>query len=241
MSLFGLLGKKSDASQLKKWGERAANRRAQAVDRWEAIQQLVNMKSPAAVEALLPRFTFYVDPSITDQEEKDLAFDGIVAVGAEAAAPVEAFLRKAESLSWPLKILDRILIPEAVTAKLLDVLAGMDIEYERDPQRKIQILAALEERSSPAIAAAAARFLQDANETVRFHAASAVLAQADAEAQRPALLQCLCAEASVRVRNRILEAFAAKSWDVGEMAAEVKARLTAGYALDKSGVPRRAT
>jgi hypothetical protein len=239
MTLFGLLGKKSDASQLKKWGERATNRRAQAVDRWDAIQALVKMKTPEAVEALLPRFTFYVDPSITDQEEKELAFDGIVAIGAAAAAPVEAFMRRADSLSWSLKILDRVLLPDIVVGKLLELLASMDTEYERDPQRKVQVLAALEERSAPAIAEAAARFLEDANETVRFHAAGAVLSQAAPEPQRSALLKCFCGEASVRVRNRILDGFAARDWDVNEMSAEVKPRLPAGYTLDRAGVPRR--
>jgi hypothetical protein len=239
MALFGLFGKKSDASQVKKWAERAQNRRAQAVDRWEAIQALANMRTAEAVEALLPRFVFYVDPSITDQEEKDLAFEGIVGAGEAAVGPLVAFLRKADSISWPLKALDRIVSPEAVVEKLLALLADMDTEYERDPQRKIQILATLEERSDARIATAAVRFLEDANETVRFNATGAVLSQADAEMQRSALLRCFCAEESVRVRNRILDGFAAHSWDVGEMAAAVKPRLPAGYALDPQGVPRR--
>src|SRR5262245_43776249 len=98
MSLFGLFGKKSDSpTQVKKWGERAQNRRAQAVDRWEAIQGLANVGTAEAVEALLPRFNFYVDPSITDQDEKQLAFDGIVAAGPAAIEPVVAYLRKVES------------------------------------------------------------------------------------------------------------------------------------------------
>jgi hypothetical protein len=240
MALFGLFGKKSDSAQLKKWAERAQNRRAQAIDRWEAIQALVNAKSPEAVEALLPRFTFYVDPSITDQDEKDLAFDGIVAVGEGAVEPVVTFLRRADSISWPLKMLDRILGAEAVVEKVLELLSGMDTEYERDPQRKVQMLATLEERVDPRIASVAVRFLQDANETVRFHAAGAVLAQAEASEQKPALLRCFCSEASVRVRNRILDGFSAKGWDVGEMTAEVQSRLPAGYSLDRQGVPRRA-
>src|SRR5688572_20617356 len=193
MSIFGLFGKKSDSSQLKKWAERTANRRAQPIDRYEAIQALANMKSAEAVEALLPRFTFYVDPSITDQEEKELAFGGVLAAGEAAVAPVVAFLAKVDSISWPLKMLDRILSSDAVVEKLIALLAGMDTEYERDPQRKIQILATLEERADPRVAQAAVRFLEDSNETVRFHAAGAVLAQSDAETQREALLRCFCA------------------------------------------------
>jgi hypothetical protein len=161
-------------------------------------------------------------------------------MGEAAVEPAVAFLRKADSISWPLKILDRLLSSETVVEKLLELLAGMDTEYERDPQRKIQILATLEERRDPRIARVAARFLQDANETVRFQASGAVLAQADAADQRAALLQGFCAEASVRVRNRILDGFSAQGWNVGEMSAEVQSRLPAGYSLDRQGVPRRA-
>jgi len=239
MALFGLLGKKADGSQLKKWAERATNRRAQAVDRWEAIQALAKMGTAEAVAALLPRFTFYVDPSITDQEEKDAAFDGIVAAGEAAISPVTEFMRKAESLSWSVRMLERLIEPSAVIEKLLQLLTEMDTEYERDPQRKIQTLVVLEERPDPRTAAAVERFLTDASETVRFHAAGALLAQAEAASHREALLRCFCAEESVRVRNRILDGFAAAGWDVGEMAAQVNARLPGGYSLDGKGVPRR--
>lgn len=33
---------------------------------------------------LLKRFTFYIEPSITDQEEKEVAFQGIVGAGGAA-------------------------------------------------------------------------------------------------------------------------------------------------------------
>ena len=98
MALFGLFAKKSDADLLKKHAERATNRRAQAVDRWDGIQALVKIGTPEAVEALLPRFNFYVDPSITDQDEKDSAFEGIVRAGESAIAPIVAFMRRAESM-----------------------------------------------------------------------------------------------------------------------------------------------
>ena len=78
MALFGLFGKKDEGSALRKLAARAGKRRGQAADRWEAIDTLCRMRSREGVEALLPRFAFYVDPSITDQEEKDMAFQGIV-------------------------------------------------------------------------------------------------------------------------------------------------------------------
>jgi HEAT repeat protein len=239
MALFDLFGKKSDSAAVKKHAERATNRRAQAPDRWEAIAALAKLGTSEAVEALLPRFVFYVDPSITDQEEKDAAFDGIVAAGDAAVVPVKAFLRRADSISWSIKILDRIISPEGVVDTLIELLSEMDTEYERDPQRKIQSLVTLEERKDPRTAAAVVRFLEDANETVRFNAVGALLAQPEAGEHRAELLHCFCAEESVRVRNRILDGFSASGWDVGDQAVPVKARLPAGYSLNAQGVPRK--
>jgi hypothetical protein len=234
--VFGLFSKKSEGSGLRKHAERAANKRAQAVDRWDAIQALIRIGGQEAVAALLPRFTFYVDPSITDQEEKDAAFEGIVGIGAAGLPSVLAFLRKTDSISWPVKILDRITTPEAMVGALVEILDRMDVEYERDPQKKIQILAALEERRDVRIAQAAARFLDDANETARFHAVGAVLAQDERETQRDRLVACLRREESVRVKHRILDGFVAHQW---ALEPSDKA-LPAGYALAAGGRVQRA-
>ena len=49
-----------------KWADRM-EKRAQNYDRQEAIQALSDMESGEAVPLLLRRFTFHIDPSITDQ------------------------------------------------------------------------------------------------------------------------------------------------------------------------------
>jgi HEAT repeat protein len=240
MAFLGIFGKKSDGG-LRKHAERVANKRAQAYDRWESIQALSQARSKEAVEALLPRFTFYVEPSITDQEEKDAAFAGVIEAGALGAEPVLAYFKKAESISWPLKMLDKILPTDVVVAHLLDQLSAMDIEYQRDPERKIQMLTALSERKDPRVAEVVVRFLGDMNETVRFTSALAVIAQDASEAHKSALITCLCIEDSVRVRNRILEALANANLSVSPEQERVKARLTPNYTLDSKFVPRRKT
>jgi len=53
MAFLGIFGKKSDSSAVRKHGERVANKRAQAYDRWESIQALAQLKSAEAVAALL--------------------------------------------------------------------------------------------------------------------------------------------------------------------------------------------
>jgi hypothetical protein len=241
MGFFGLFGGgKSGPGAVKRHADRATNKRAQAPDRMESIHALASIGTGDAAEALLPRFKFTIEPSITDQEEKDVAFHGIVRAGEDAVQPVLAYMRKAESISWPLKILDQILPSQTVIGHLIDLLATMDTEYERDPQRKIQVLGALEERKDERIVDAVLRFTDDANETVRFHATGAVFAQAVADAARETLAAAFPKEDSVRVRVRICEGFAERGWSFGEKAPP-KDRIPTGWFLDPQGVPKRST
>ena len=239
MAFLGIFGKKSDPAGIRKHAERVANKRAQAYDRWESIQALAGMKSKDAAGALLPRFTFYVQPSITDQEEKDATFNALVETGEPAIEPVVAFMRKAESISWAIKILDKIAPPELVVGELLAILSTMDTEYERNPERKNQILTTLSERKDPRIEAGVVRFLGDMNETVRFNTVAALSAQEAVASQSQAIIACFCTEDSVRVRNRILDALSAAKVSVSPQEDQVKQRLTQGYALDGSGVPTK--
>jgi HEAT repeat protein len=197
------------------------------------------MHTREAVEALLPRFTFYVEPSITDQEEKDAAFAGIVESGAAGVEPVVAFLKRVDSISWPVKMLDKVAEPEAVVGYLLDLLTKMDTEYARDPESKIQILTTLAERTDPRAAEAVVRFLGDANESTRFAAVGAIVGQNAVATYKSALVNTVCGEDSVRVRNRILDALATGGHSVEPEQERVKARLTQGYMLDTGFVPRK--
>jgi hypothetical protein len=239
MAFLGIFGKKSDPAGIRKHADRVANKRAQAYDRWESIQALAQIRSKESAAALLPRFTFYVEPSITDQEEKDAVFGALVDTGAVGIEPVMEFMGRSGSISWAIKILDKIAPPELVVARLLEVLSKMDTEYERDPERKNQILTTLGERKDPRIEEAVVRFLGDMNETVRFNTVAALSAQDAIANQSQAVIACLCTEDSVRVRNRIFDALAAANVSVSPQDEPVKQRLTQGYTLDAKGVPKK--
>jgi hypothetical protein len=114
----------------------------------------------------------------------------------------------------------------------------MDTEYERDPQRKLQLLSSLEEKRSPRVAEAVAPFFLDVNEEARFHALGAALAQENAEEVLPQLREALAEEESVRVKARALDAMAQHGWSLGEAKDDVE--LPDGYTADKKGVPRKA-
>jgi len=64
------------ATAAAKWAEKAADRRAQKLRSGRRPSAaLAEMGTAEAVAALLKRFTFTMDPSITDQEEKDGAYN----------------------------------------------------------------------------------------------------------------------------------------------------------------------
>lgn len=254
MGLFDFFSsKKGGDAALKKHAPRVADKRAQAPDRWDSIQALGKVVADArsskdadapetarrAVEALLPRFGFYVDPSITDQDEKEEVARHVVVAGESAIEPVLGLLRRSESLGWPLRLLERLVPAERVVGELLELLGTMDTEYERDPTRKHQVLQALEDRRDPRIVEGVRRFVEDVNETARFHAIGAVLGQENAELARDALAKALVKEDSVRARARIVEAFAEHRWSVGADRAAIEKALPAGFALDKDGVPKK--
>jgi HEAT repeat protein len=222
------------ASPAAKWADRV-EKRAQNYDRQEAITALSDMGTPEAVEALMKRFTFHIDPSITDQEEKEAAFQGVLRAGKGAIEPVRAFATKAESLAWPMKIVRELVDEGEYVEELLRWLARWDTEYSKFVDPKVQILRALEEYRSDRIRESVERFLEDVNEPSRFHAVSALFAQSDAAAV-PALLKLLVDEESVRVRTKIAEGLTSQGWEIPSDQREAAARaMPAPYGVDSRG------
>jgi HEAT repeat protein len=222
------------ANPAAKWADRV-EKRAQNYDRQEAIQALADLGTAEAVEVLLKRFTFHMDPSITDQEEKDAAFRGILRAERAAIEPVRAFVAKAESLAWPMKIMKELVEEPEYTVELLRWLSRWDTEYAKFVDPKVQLLAELEEHRHPDIRAEVERFLEDVNEPARFHAVAALLAQDDAEAA-PALARLLGDEESLRVRTKIAEGLASRGWTVPEEERDAARKaLPPGFLVDANG------
>lgn len=243
MGLFDLFkGKegapKQTASQKSaaKWAEAAGSKRAQNYDRQEALNELSKLGTAEAAAALLKRFTFNIDPSITDQDEKDVAFAGVLKAGEDAIEPVRTFAEKAESLAWPMKILKELLEDESFVAELLLWLSKWDTEYAKFIDPKLQILMALEEFKHPSIVDGVLPFIDDVNEPARFHAVATVLAQGDANVIQP-LVKLLGDEESVRIRNKVADGFATNGWIVpSDQREALRNVLPAGYSLDSAGI-----
>jgi len=247
----------------------ASNKRSQPYDRDEAIRQLIEIGTPGAAEALLRRFNLKVDPSITDQDEKQLAFEGIVAIGrgergkrvsdegkdpkeqstepltlADAADLRDAVIQKvrdhcarAENINWAIKVIRELLEDEAYEQELLHLLSNFDTEYTRNVEPKVNLLSALEEMVSENVRLDVEPYLDDVNETVRFHAVETSYKQGN-PATMPALVSLMKCEESVRIKNKVAEGLIRLGWTVpAELREEFAAALVDAYEyrMDENG------
>lgn len=220
MGLFDFLSKKKSDAPPKK-SEREIARLAKVVgsklsqnyDRQEAIEELSRLGTAESAAALLRRFDFSMDPSITDQEEKESAAAGIAKAGEDALEPLRQYCKRAESLTWPLKVLRQIVPEDQIVDELLGLLDMFDTEYVRNSEPKVQLINALEHYPTDEVRVAVEPFLNDASEPVRFAAVTTVFAMKD-EQSLPALLLTLQEEESLRVKNRIAQGLSERGWKI---------------------------
>jgi len=205
---------KSGKSDLTRFDRLLSTKLSQEADRQDAIHQLSRMGTAEAVAVLLKRFNWHLDPSITDQDEKELVLEGIVAAGDAALEPIREYCRRAESLTWAIKALERIVSPDHLEEELLTLLDQFDTEYVRNPEPKTQLLASLAAFSSDEVRIAVEPFLEDASESVRFAAVATVFAMLDPQSV-VSLIAVLEHEESLRVKNRIAQGLVELKWPIG--------------------------
>jgi hypothetical protein len=226
MGLFDLFSKKSEQSggskakatspkELARLARLASDKLAQNYDRQDAIAALSALRNEDGARALLRRFDFSMQPGITDQEEKEAALEGIVAAGELALEPIRSYCERAESLTWALKALRRIVPADRLVAEHLQLLEQFDTDYTRNPEPKIQLITALEEFKEERVRVAVEPFLLDTNESVRFHAVGTVFAMEDASSVSP-LIESMIEEESLRVKNRTAGGLAQRGWQIPE-------------------------
>ena len=221
MGLFDRFKKTSDGkskagkADLSRFERLVSTKLSQELDRQDAIHQLSRVGSAQAVAILLKRFNWHLDPSITDQDEKELVVEGVVAAGDVALEPIREYCRRAETLTWPIKALERIIAPEHLAEELLTLLDQFDTEYVRNPEPKVQLLSYLTAFPSEEVRQAIEPFLEDASESVRFAATGAVFSMANPESTA-SLIAALEHEESLRVRNRIALGLSEKVWPIPE-------------------------
>jgi hypothetical protein len=235
---------------LKKHARRVGTRDAQPEDRETSARWLLDNGTPEALTAVFKRFELQLEHSLKDKKEKELVFDLLVETGPAAAVAARDFARTSVHFQWAVAVIDKVEGPGAGTRSLIDMLAAQRVEDEFKPEKKRTLLLFLAERQDSAIAPAAARFLTDFDEGVRHAAIEAIAAQSASQenvggdtedtSSRDLLAAALMnpREESTRIRGRLAEIFATRSWPVPEDAA-FQANVPVGFRLVEGRLQRR--
>ena len=241
MSLRDLLTREGRARwSLERRIAKATNKWMQSVDRMSALEQLKADGSDQAIFGLLRRFGVVSDKSIEDEQEKEWVFEALIDLGERTVPPLRRTLIGTASLAWPLRLADRILEREQLWAILQEILAGTEPGYERDPTRKVQLIAFLGDWRDKRATVCVTPYLEDMDETVRFAAVDALMRLRDETAREPLLARLVDErEESRRIKMRICEALADLGWTVHGFRGQVEKVLPDAFMLDREGHVKR--
>jgi len=237
MGLLDMLGMGGPEAKVRRLQKKAMQKFGPAENRQGAIEELGGLKTEAAIDALLSRYTFRVDPGITDDDEKARVLALLTQAGDVALAPVKRFISSRDEISWPLRALEGLL-PEAEVVKfLVEVATKIGGEYSRVPEKKVLLLHALSAHRSPDIAPAVLPFLDDMDDEVQIAAAEVIVKQQHPAGREPLIQQFLRADggSNARVREALSGLLADSGWDVKGYTPKVEAALPQGYKLDSRG------
>ena len=244
MGIFDLLSKEGrDKKALEKYIKRATDKIGKSADdRLPAMEKLREIGSEEAIYGLCRRFGFVYDKSQEDEYEKRWVEDALTDFGDKALPSLRRFILAGESLSYPLKVLEKIADPPKVLEIVDEVMAREEPGYTRHPEKKIQLLTWLGEWREAAPADNTRRmvpYLKDFDETVRFTAIDALAhARPDEDTTREPMIAALLRpeEESRRILVRIAEVLAERGWAApGEAVAKLVAAKLPEFTLSKDG------
>jgi hypothetical protein len=215
----------------------AVDKYKQSPDRLKALQALRDDGSSEALYGLMRRFGMMYDKTIEDEQEKEWVFEVLVEKGETVLPALKKYLFSAESISWPLRLLDKVANKEQELEVIQEVLSRHEPGYERDPTKKIQLLNHLSGFKDGRVPSLLVPYLGDMDEGVRYAAVEALVRQGDEETAREPLLQQLVSESedSLRIRIQIADGFADLGWRVHGYRDSAEKRLPEQFQLDRDG------
>ena len=225
--VFGLFSKEK---ALQRTIEKATNKLAQQPDRWAALEKLKDDGTEDALVGLCRRFSITSMKGVEDEAEKIWVVDTLVAMGPAALAPVVRYMKNAEQLAFPLRVLERIASREKVIEVADQLFASETPGYVRMPERRIDLLRWFAEWKPATDDELVSRFtpyVTDFDENVRFAAIDG-MANRDPQKIAPPLIAALIRpeEESGRIKRAIVEVLEKTKAPLGAQAGAVGAALT---------------
>lgn len=244
MGFFDFLFDKEKAQQrrLNKLRKTLTNMYVQAGERQYTIETLRELNSEDAVDVLLARFEETAPNHTTDAEEKERVYSVLVDLGrrgdADVVGTIKNYLKRVdENINWPLRVLSDLVSYDEMVGLVTELLEACKTDYQRSPEKKRELMLRATEFKNKELAKQVARFLEDANDTIRFLAVDALMAQEEEEIAREPLTELLRWEDSIRTMQKVAEIFSERQdWIIPEEdREETEQNLPQGYGLHKDG------
>ncbi len=246
MGLFSNWGQNKQEKNKKRYEKMAktvANRQLIKEERMAAIEYLASEnEADEAVTALLGRFTFSLEHGIQDEREKNKAFEGILRHEEAAIEPVTRYLKEAENIAWPAKILAKLVDEDRMIELFKSCLDFEDTSFDlKSTDRNYDVLSYLRDYSVPNYKDKIAHFLTNHDEKVRFAAAECLIEQKYDGIT--SMLEKFVADTSsenIRIREVVLEYFVDNNLPISEPEKFEDGQVTNSIRVDKKGFLHRA-
>jgi hypothetical protein len=231
--VFGLFSKER---ALQKTIEKATNKLAQQVDRWSALEKLREESSEEALFGLCKRWSITSLKGVEDEQEKNWVVDVLIEKGAMSFAPLVRYMKSADQLSFPLRVLERIADHDKILKVVDEILASEPPGYVRMPDRRIDLLkwfTEWKEATDDEVIPRVKPYLADFDENSRFTAIEG-LAPRDPKKIAEPLIDALLRpeEESGRIRRTVVEVLEKSKAPLGARTDQVKAALVGPLADD---------
>jgi len=225
--VFGLFSKEK---ALQRTIEKATNKLAQQPDRWGALEKLKEDGSSDALVGLCKRFSITSMKGVEDEAEKAWVVETLVAKGEAALDPVVRYMKTAEQLAFPLRVLERIAPRDKVLQVADELFASEPPGYVRMPERRIDLLRWFAEWKPVTDDELVSRFtpyVTDFDENVRFAAIDGMASRDPAKIAGPLLAALVRPEEeSGRIKRAIAEVLERTKIPLGDQAAAVAGVMT---------------
>ncbi len=231
--VFGLFSKEKS---LQKTIERATNKLSQQPDRWGALEKLKEDGSEEALLGLCRRFGVTSQKAVEDEQEKHWVVEALVANGAGSLAPLSRYMKTADHLSFPLRVLERIADHDKTLAIADELFASETPGYVRMPERRIDLIRWFSEWKSVTdseLVSRLAPYVTDFDENSRFAAIEGMTGRDPALITEPLINALLRPEEeSGRIKRTIVEVLAKAKAPLGDKAQTVAAAIAGPIASD---------
>lgn len=232
-------GTKGPSGPLARLQKKVTNKYGQAQDRQHALRQVADIGTDEAVTILLKRYSFRIEQSIGDEEEKRMVCDELIRLGPVSVQPILDFLETENAPYWPVKAMREIVGDDTTVDRLLEIIDRAESIFDRDIQRKVELVSNLREFPNAKVKDRLMGFLTDENEELRVQAIEGLMELGQDEVSDVMIDRLRDDDETQRVKTAIFNLLIDKKWKVKKRKDEVRKVIPQAFWIDDTGVIRR--